>query len=144
MEGRGSLMECVTQTKVFGRELLSTHSGHLRCAAWLGVVLSPFISHWRQPLLVYENIQAPASYRWHGAWKVYTSHDWTVILSDAMCSENLNRKHAWSCKAWKYVKAPFVDSWESVAYCAEWPFPHSILDSSLKLEGGHPLQSDGS
>lgn len=34
-----------TNKKMFGRELLSTHSGHLRCAVWLGVVLSPFISH---------------------------------------------------------------------------------------------------
>lgn len=32
----------------------------------------------------------------------------TELLSDAMCSENLNRKHAWPCKAWRYVRAPFV------------------------------------
>ena len=43
-EGQSDQM-CNANKKVFGRELLSTHSGHLRCAVWLGVVLSPFISH---------------------------------------------------------------------------------------------------
>lgn len=138
MEGRGSLMKCVTQTKVFGRELLSTHSGHLRCAVWLGVVLSPFISHWRQPLLVYENIQGPSILQ--VTWSMESLH-----VSWLNCYQMPCVQKTWIGNMHGLVRPEdtsellLLDSWESVAHCAEWPFPRSVLDSSLKLEGGAPI-----
>ena len=130
---------CNTNKKVFGRELLSTHSGHLRCAVWLGVVLSPFISHWRQPFTCVWKHSGPQHLTGdmeHGEFTCLM----TGLLSDAMCSENLNRKQSWSCKTWRYVRAPFVGQLEERCPLCWVTLPTlSYRQLSQVVGQGHPI-----
>lgn len=106
-----------------GREGQSDEVRDTNKTVWEGIVEYPFWSPemcslaWGCFVSFHQSLKTTVTCVWKHSGPQHLTGDMehgkftrlmTGLLSDAMCSENLNRKHAWPCKAWRYVRAPFV------------------------------------